>query len=336
MKRQNKYQFLFFAFLFMIGSPVFAQQMTDPNKQSEELGNVQWYRNFDEALTAAEKQNKDVVLLFQEVPGCATCRDYGQEVLAHPLMVDALENLFVPLAIFNNKQGEDREVLELYNEPSWNNPVVRFVDAKGANLTKRINGDYSALTLVKRMKKVLADQKREVPAYLDLLEQELTASSSNIEESTFQMYCFWSGEKNLGKVDGVLDVESGFASGGEVVKVKYNSNEVSEEELVKYAKKQDYQLVKNTKNYRTANNDVHYYLKHSNYKYIPLTEIQKTKINSALGSGYSAKSFLSPSQLEWLNHVESTNAKGLQSLLTKDIASVWSVMDEKQEKMAKK
>ena len=85
---------------------------TNFSEQSEELGKVHWYRNYDKAVEESKKTNKDILILFQEVPGCATCRNYGQNVLSHPLMVEAIETSFVPLAIFNNKGGQDAENFE--------------------------------------------------------------------------------------------------------------------------------------------------------------------------------------------------------------------------------
>ena len=89
----------------------------------QELGTVDWLRSYDDALKQSKQEDKPVLILFQEVPGCATCRNYGDNVLSHPLLVDVIEHYFVPLAIFNNKGGEDRKILSKYNEPTWNNPV---------------------------------------------------------------------------------------------------------------------------------------------------------------------------------------------------------------------
>ena len=130
---------------------------------------MHWYRDYDKALVVAAKEDKVVLLLFQEVPGCSTCRNYGHNVLSHPLMVEAIESLFVPLAIFNNKEGKDKKILDQYGEPSWNNPVVRIVDEQGKDVVKRIGNDYSALTLCKRMIRALLKNKKEVPEYLTLL-----------------------------------------------------------------------------------------------------------------------------------------------------------------------
>ena len=85
---------LFIYVMLFAATYVFAQQKTDPNNQSEELGKVSWYRDYEQALSVSKKENKPVLILFQEVPGCATCRNYGHNVLSHPLMTEAIENEF--------------------------------------------------------------------------------------------------------------------------------------------------------------------------------------------------------------------------------------------------
>ena len=98
-------------------------------------------------------------------------------------MLEAIESLFIPLAIFNNNGGKDKKILDQYGEPSWNNPLVRIVDKQGKDLVKRIGNDYSALTLCKKMVASLLKSKKEVPEYLTLLEQELERLvSTNIKE----------------------------------------------------------------------------------------------------------------------------------------------------------
>lgn len=325
--RLIKTNFLIVSFILTQVTQLFAQEITNPKNQSEELGNVHWYRNYDEAIALAKKEKKDIVILFQEVPGCATCRNYGHNVLSHPLMVEALENSFIPLAIFNNKNGEDKKILEKFNEPSWNNPVVRIINSDGNNVVQRINSDYSALTLSKRLKESLIKRKSPVPLYLDLLEQELTAhATGNINEVNLKMYCFWTGEKQLGKLDGVLDVEAGFIGHNEVVKVTYNNALVKESEIVSYAQENNFEFIKSSPSYRVAPNDVHYYLLHSDYKYLPLSELQKIKINSALGSNQSPTKYLSPNQTKWLDFLKNNKQKVPQSLINQKIEDTWEVM----------
>lgn len=295
-------------------------------KQSEELGQVRWYRDYDKALAIAKKEQKDVLILFQEVPGCATCRNYGQNVLSNPLMVEGIENLFVPLAIFNNKAGKDKVILDKYNEPSWNNPVVRIVNYKGKDVVKRISSDYSAKTLHKRMLEALASYGATVPDYFQLLGQELGANGKT-REHYFKMYCFWTGERQLGKLDGVLNTESGFMN-GEVVKVTYDASVLDKKELESYAKSNSFRPVDPTGNYRPANSDIHYYLRHTDYSYVPLTPLQQTKINSAIGSGKTGDVYLSPKQREWFIGIIQGRIKKSKNLLNTSFADAWNYMQK--------
>ena len=141
--------------------------------QPKELGKVNWLRDIQQATKRSKKDNKPILLLFQEVPGCSTCQNYGTTVLSHPLIVEAIETYFIPLAIFNNKGGKDREVLNYFNEPTWNNPVVRIIDNNKKNLIPRISGNYSSLAITEAMIEVLQKQKTTIPKYLNLLQPQL-------------------------------------------------------------------------------------------------------------------------------------------------------------------
>lgn len=276
---------------------------------NEELGQVNWLRDYDEAIAKAKKENKQVLILFQEVPGCATCRNYGRNVLSNPLMVEAIEQYFIPLAIFNNKGGKDAAVLKKYNEPSWNNPVVRIVDEKGENVVNRLAGNYSASGLHTSMSEALKKTSTAIDGYFALLGEELHAQKKGtVEESYFKMYCFWSGESHLGKKKGVLSTEPGFMQGHEVVKVKYDKSQLNQEELERYASQANCAKIEKASGYR-VDKDPQYYLKRSNYKYLPLSAIQKTKINAALVANVDPNKYLSPKQKLWLKEIESTNKK---------------------------
>ncbi|MEO0571530.1 MAG: VPGUxxT family thioredoxin-like (seleno)protein, type 2 [Bacteroidota bacterium] len=298
---------------------------TDLSHQSEELGNVNWYRDYDAAVAKAKKEQKDILILFQEVPGCATCRNYGKNVLSNPLLVEAIENLFIPLAIFNNKKGKDLEILKKYNEPSWNNPVVRIINYNGRNVINRISGNYSMKALHQGMEKALNSYGKSAPGYFKLLGEQI-ASNGKDKEKYFKMYCFWSGEKQLAKIDGVLETESGFMNHAEVVKIKYNPEVVDSKTIEKYAAEYRIQPVIFDTSYRTADNDVHYYLRHTDYKYIPLSPLQQTKINSALGSGKSGKEYLSPKQTKWLMSSMASKSKR-QNLLNMDFKKAWNLAE---------
>jgi hypothetical protein len=123
--------------------------------EHRELGDVAWLRDYDRALALAAEQGKPILLLFQEVPGCSTCVRFGQDVLTHPLMVELIADQFVAAAIFNNHPGADAEILRRYGEPSWNNPVMRFLGADGVELLPKLADHYDALGLYEKITAVL-------------------------------------------------------------------------------------------------------------------------------------------------------------------------------------
>jgi len=290
-----KYSLL--ALLLLVTSLSISQQKTNPNNQDEELGKVAWFRDYDTALKESKKQNKPVLILFQEVPGCATCRNYGHNVLSNLLMTDAIENEFIPLAIFNNKKGKDLEVLKKYNEPTWNNPVVRIIDANGNNLVPRVVSDYSAIGLYNAMAKALQVCGKSIPEYMMILRQELY-SINQTNDAYYKMYCFWTGEKKLGSQEGVLNTQAGFMN-GEVVKVTFNKKYTNKETLDAFAKKHQMKPVSKAQ-FQWSEKDEDYYLQRSPFAQLELTPIQRTKINSALGLGKDPLPYLSPKQVKQL------------------------------------
>ena len=50
-------------------------------------------------------------------------------------------------------------MLNRYQEPSWNNPVVRIINARGENLIRRIAGDYSKEKVAQEIIFILENQK---------------------------------------------------------------------------------------------------------------------------------------------------------------------------------
>lgn len=299
-----------------------AQQKTNPKSQPEELGTVSWYRNYNEAITQAAKANKSVLILFQEIPGCATCRNYGEEVLSDPLLTEMIQNEFIPLAIYNNKSGPDKEILKKFNEPAWNNPVVRIVDSNGKDIVSRVNGNYTALGLHKAMIRALQITKKKIPGYASLLGEELTADKlTGTKVAYYSMYCFWTGEKELGSVTGVLNTEAGFMKGHEVVKVEYDPIVTPIQALDAFAKQNKFTPLKADNSYRSAQSDEDYYLQHSKFKYLPLSLLQRTKINSALGRGIDPMQFLSPKQVAWYKEAQGSKENALVS--NKPFKSAW-------------
>ena len=76
-------------------------------------------------------------------------------------MVEAIETLFVPVAIYNNVEGKDARVLASYKEPTWNNPVTRLVDAAGKDIIPRKDRVWTTRGIAARMLQVLEKRRRE-------------------------------------------------------------------------------------------------------------------------------------------------------------------------------
>jgi hypothetical protein len=306
--------------LFVVG--LFPIGLAAVENEHVELGTISWSRDYDQALARASKTNRPVLILFQEVPGCATCRNYGLRVLSHPLLAEAAEDLFIPLAVFNNRPGADAQVLKLFGEPSWNNPVVRIVDPSGRELTRRLAGDYSAAGFSGAMIDALETVGNPVPLYLRTLHTELSSLGFR-QTAYFSMFCFWQGEIQFGGVPGVVATTAGFIQGREVVEVEFDSSRLSYADLVRQAKKlrcAERAFPVNDDQRATAkrilgkervlvlkvfrpDRNTKYYLSHTPYRYLPMTEYQKVLLNRATNAGADLDSWISPRQRQALGYI---------------------------------
>ena len=286
-----------------------------------ELGKVSWLRDLQTAQSEAAQSKKAILILFQEIPGCSTCKRYGSEVLSHPLIVEAIESLFVPLAIYNNRKGVDEKVLAYYDEPSWNNPVVRIVGPDKKDILPRLDGQYTPSALTNYMIAALKASKQPVPTYLELASKELLAQERGIQKTTFSMYCFWTGEKELGKLDGVVHTEAGFMDGREVVNVYFDPKQIDFKTVIAkgnearcadriYAdnaqQEIDAKKIAATKHVSAAktfrpDREPKYYLSKTIYKYVPMSPMQAVKANVLVGEGKNPDDLLSPRQLAMLS-----------------------------------
>lgn len=211
----------------------FAQVHTQSSNPIE-IGTVEWGRDLEAAFGQAASSGKPVFLLFQEVPGCAGCQKFGREVLSHPLLVEAIEEEFVPVVVFNNRSsGGDRELLRRFNEPAWNYQVIRFLDPQGNDIVPRKDRVWTTGGVAARMIETLEKREREVPTYLRTVQATADLSSTGI--AALAQHCFWTGESRLGQIDGVVATEAGWLDGREVTLVRYDKNELSLESLAKQA-----------------------------------------------------------------------------------------------------
>jgi hypothetical protein len=207
------------------------------NQNPPELGRVHFGRDLEQALAGSKSSGKPVLALFQEIPGCATCKGFGRGPLARPLLVEAIETQFVPLAILNNAGGADAAALKRFGEAAWNNPVVRFVDARGDDVLPRADGVWSESGIAQRLVAALTAAKRDVPAWLELARDELDETST--ARAVLGMRCFWEGQAKLGSLAGVVDVRPCFVEGAEACEVRFRPASVAYATLVKSAQEME-------------------------------------------------------------------------------------------------
>lgn len=330
---------------FFKESPTIESQLID--NQPEELGKVNWLRSISEAEKRSRDEGRPILILFQEVPGCATCRRYGNRPLSHPLMVEAIETAFVPLAIFNNKKGEDAEVLRYFREPSWNNPVVRIVDAQRKDIVPRLGGDYTPFGLVNSMLRAFDAQGKTAPQYLEILAEEFQAEMTGTETATLSMYCFWTGEKELAQVPGVVSTEAGWMGGREVVQVEFNPEVTSYEQLVSQARKSSCASHVFTEggeqakaaadvvgrsatspagDYRT-DHEPKYYLSRTHWRYVPMTPLQSARANSLIGQRKSPAEVLSPRQIELADFIFKNKNRKWKNAVGVELGEAWEAIE---------
>ena len=222
----------FNSFYFFIDAP--GVRGAAPPDNPVEVGDVNWSRDLEGALLASRQSGKPVFLFFQEVPGCIGCQDFGQQVLTHPLLVEAIEDEFIPVLVYNNRlTGIDAALLKRFGEPSWNYQVIRFIDADQKDLIPRRDRIWDIGGVAGRMIAALKAADRPIPNYLRALAVE--HDEVNLRMAVFTMYCFWTGEYQLGSIDGVVATEAGFYRGREATLVTYHRQVLNIETLVEEA-----------------------------------------------------------------------------------------------------
>lgn len=338
---------LLIAAVYLMAGPT-SDESSVSNATPPELGKIAWIRGFDTAAKRAQVEKRPLLVLFQEVPGCSTCKNYGSQVLSHPLILDAVETLFIPAVVYNNVKGDDERTLKSFKESSWNNPVVRIITPDRKPLTQRLAGDYTVGGLASAMVEALEKDRREVPVYLRLLAGETSSRKRGVQKATFAMHCFWAGEVSLGDLPGVISTTPGFLKKKEIVEVEFDPNEISYATLVQEAKK--FQCANNV----FARNDAQhkearklvgssavrtddairpdkkpkYYLSKTAYKYVPMTGLQAARVNAAIFQKKDPNQFLSPRQIELLRFVRKhSSTKWPDAIGAENLPRAWQLAE---------
>ena len=222
--------------------------------------------------------------------------------------------------VHNNRKGKDAEILKQFNEQSWNNPVVRYLDFSGKDVIQRKDRVWTTGPTIDRMVAALKASKRDVPRFLESL--ATSHPSQSLKPATFAMHCYWEGEAKLGSIAGVSSTRSAWHAGLEVVTLNYDPSIVEYAKLVEVAQSFEcaskvfahtqkqlsdakskvgdkavvFKADSTTRDAKAS--DQKYYLLQTPLRHLPLTETQATKINSSLGFKKPYAQWLSPKQRE--------------------------------------
>ncbi len=207
----------------------------DTNSSPREAGIIRWGRDLPQALAESRRTGRLVMVLFQEIPGCQGCVDFGATVVGRHDLAAAAEDAFVPLLVYNNKPGTADDAVRLkFGEPAWNFPVIRFLQADGHDVIPRKDQVMSAIGMSTRMLEALAAVKQTPPEGLAAIPE--SSGPPPVESAVFTQPCFWEGERVFGGQPGVVATAAGFIRGQEGTAVWFDPTRTSRQQLLKAGK----------------------------------------------------------------------------------------------------
>ena len=99
----------------------------------------------------AKRMNRPILLVVQQTPGPRFAREFGANVLSHPLVIEAAEDLFVPVALIRGSRNGSKHVadsvakangtkttLSDFDDLTYNTPLVRLLNSVGEDLVPPI------------------------------------------------------------------------------------------------------------------------------------------------------------------------------------------------------
>jgi len=182
------------------------------------------------------------------------------------------------------------------------NPLLRVLapDEIGLSREQLANSDTGA-GLSQIVRRLQADH-RPIPQYLRLVCDEYSGRPR--ETARFSVGCYWEGERELGKISGVVASRTGNIGPEEVVELRFDPNVIDSAGLAKRAEgltcfrgcpTTQTTLVEDVEQQHTLAN-------HPEFAAIPLTPLQRTKVNAALWDHQDLTALLSPTQLRLMRH----------------------------------
>jgi hypothetical protein len=206
------------------------------------------------------------------------------EAFAHPIVADALNELFRP---------------ELTDAAPAD--AIRITSSgRTDDLVPPVNAASGVGPLLRAMEESLRAAGREVPEYRSLVAGEYAPARR--ETARFAVTCYWKGEQKLGALPGVIATRTGTTGADEVVEVSFDPTRIGRDALAAQASSMSCYRGERPVDRGAAlddSNQQQYHLwLHKSWHFVPLTRLQATRVNAALVAGGSPERSLSPTQIE--------------------------------------
>ncbi len=192
-------------------------------KRSDHPALIAWLDVLDVALAQSQTSGKPVLAILQDTPHCANCQSFQRDVATHPLLTEAIADEFIALKL-------DRRQ---YQGPATDSRRLLFLNTAGQPLIPSSVQAESPNDIASRMIQALKASQRPVPNYLHAASMELDTAQH--KQAAFAMLCYWVGEYELGKIDGVVATEAGWIEGREVTLVRYHQDQLTLLDLARKA-----------------------------------------------------------------------------------------------------
>jgi hypothetical protein len=177
------------------------------------------------------------------------------------------------------------------------NPLLSILAPDGVELTRLQLSNPNTGQGLAQMVRLLEAAHSPVPEYLRLVCDEFSGRPR--ETARFSVGCYWEGERELGKLPGVVASRTGTIGRDEVVEVHFDPTVVDASSLAAQAKQLScFRGLASTQPALVQDDEQQHTLaNHPEFAGIPMTPLQRTKVNAALYDKTDLTRLLSPAQL---------------------------------------
>ena len=177
------------------------------------------------------------------------------------------------------------------------NPLLRVLAPDGIELTRQQLSNPDTGAGLSEMVRQLEAAGRPVPPYLRIVCDEYSGRPR--ETARFSVGCYWEGERELGKLPGVVASRTGMIGRDEVVEVQFDPRKIDAATLTERVRQMScFRNIPSTQAALVEDPEQQHSLaNHPEFDGILLTPLQRTKVNAALGDHRDPGEFLSPVQI---------------------------------------